>query len=88
MMSSDIENPIPPHSEVPMMSEVKAEILQYIKSYYGERGSAPSVRQISERFKDQGVNRDNFYALFPKGLGQVCRAAGVPHPSGSERWRS
>jgi len=60
--------------------DVKAEILRFLKASYAKNGKVLSIRAIEKKFKRQGVTRATFYGLFPEGLEEACREAGVPAP--------
>jgi len=55
----------------------KEEIVEYVARTYREGGGVPSIRQILKQFS---VCRARLYKLFPDGLKQICREAGVPYP--------
>ncbi len=56
------------------------EIIHFVRNYYKEKGTSPTLRQIS---KGAGVPTKELFQLFPKGPGKkVARIAGVPKPEG------
>ncbi len=56
------------------------EIIEFVRNYYKEKGTSPTLRQIS---KGAGVPTKELFQLFPKGPGKkVARIAGVPKPEG------
>lgn len=60
------------------MSEVKKSILGFVRSYNEVNGKPPSLKVISQGV--EGVSKRRFYALFPGGMGEACRLAGIPVP--------
>jgi hypothetical protein len=59
---------------------LKQAVIEYIKSHYTQKGSVPALKSIIEHFKGDGLNLTRFYRIFPGGMGEVCRLAGVPVP--------
>jgi len=57
------------------MSDAKRSILNFIKTYYEDYGEVPSIRAIYEGLED--VSKRRFYEIFPDGIGEACRQAGV-----------
>lgn len=57
-------------------NELKREILRFIKDFYLQNGEPPSVRSILESF--EGLSRKRFYQIFPDGVSEAHRLAGVP----------
>ena len=61
-----------------MASEnLKQDIVQYTRDFYSRNREPPSVRQIIHKC---GISFSRFYKLFPGGLSEACRLAGVPVP--------
>ena len=60
-----------------MASNVKDDIVQFVKSFYNENVISPSISLILKEFN---LNRTDFYNLFPGRLSELCRLAGVPVP--------
>jgi len=58
--------------------ELKQAIIQYAKKYYGRNKRAPSLREILKNFKDEKLNFTRFYKIFPKGVAEVWKPAGIP----------
>jgi hypothetical protein len=61
-----------------MSSFLKSEIISYIKRYTRDFGKPPTVKVLCDNIS--GVNRANFYKIFPDGIGEACTAAGVEVP--------
>jgi len=60
------------------MSETKRSILSFIKTYHETHGNAPSLRRIYESLEN--VSKRKFYDVFPDGIGDACRQAGIDIP--------
>lgn len=61
---------------------VRNEIVLYAEWYYAQHKSAASVRIITKKFK---LSKAGFYGLFPKGMAELCRQAGIPVESIADR---
>ncbi|GAI15380.1 unnamed protein product, partial [marine sediment metagenome] len=59
-------------------TELRKAILNFVKNHQESGGKAPSIRAICREVN--GVSIRKFYKLFPEGLGEVCKKAGVPVP--------
>jgi len=69
------------HNEKMMTNEeLKQAIIQYIKKRYERDKEAPSLRKIIEHFKKEKLNFTRFYKMFPGGIPEAYRLAGVPIP--------
>jgi hypothetical protein len=55
----------------------KSEIVEFVRSFYTQLGSVPSVSSILNQFN---LSRAKFYRLFPSKLAELCTLAGVPVP--------
>lgn len=68
-------------------STLRDDILDYVKGYYAEKRSVPSVREIVRTFKKQGLNKSNIYGseLFPGGKREICELAMIPVPEKLEQ---
>ena len=64
-----------------MSSPQVQEIIKFIKGSYDQNGRIPSLRDIIKQFQKEGLSFTGFYKLFPLGLAEACRLAGVPIPS-------
>ncbi len=55
-------------------------VLSYLRDYYVQYGSAPTVRKL---VKKSGVDLKRIYQLFPSGPAMgACKVAGLPRPTG------
>lgn len=55
-------------------------IVDYIRTYWLEKGMAPMVRALCQH---SGVRLRDVYALFPSGPAKgACKVAGLPKPDG------
>jgi hypothetical protein len=59
----------------------REEIIKFMRSSYDENARVPSVRDITDHFKNR-LSITGFYKLFPDGLGEACQVAGIPIPAG------
>lgn len=59
---------------------MRDSILDFISGYSDKKKQAPSIRTILSHFKKDKLNRELFYAIFPKGISEACRLAGIPAP--------
>jgi hypothetical protein len=60
--------------------DTKEAIVSFARSCYKKHRKPPSIRLIARRHRGLGVTRSNIYKLFPGGLAEICRKAGVPTP--------
>lgn len=60
--------------------ELRQAILQYFKEFCERGEEVPSLRKMFKRFRKEKLNNTRFYMLFPGGLAEACRLAGVPVP--------
>jgi len=56
---------------------VKTEILDYVKSYYGKRNSVPSIRRLCAHFH---LTNNRLYTEFPDGQREICAELNIPEP--------
>lgn len=61
------------------MSDLKDQILSFIKDYNLKEGKPPSIKTISKKVK--GVTVRQFYKIFPGGIKEACSEAGIQAPS-------
>jgi|GEM_PF-4437567 len=61
-------------------SNTKELIIDFARKHYKKHGKPPSIRLIARKHRRLGVTRSNIYELFPGGLAEICRLAGVPIP--------
>jgi hypothetical protein len=54
-------------------------VLSYIGNHYEKHNKTPSIKLIIE--KVVGLNRRNFYEIFPGGISETCEKLGIPAPS-------
>lgn len=69
------------------LTDAHWEVINMIRSYYEENGTAPAMRALTKIAKQQlGNDKGNskyLYSLFPYGPGkQASRYAGLPKPTG------
>jgi len=62
--------------------EAKTAVLEFVKAQYESLQSVPSIGSIVKKLK---LSRVRLYKLFPGGLAQICREAGVPVPTERSR---
>lgn len=60
--------------------ELRQAILQYFEECCERGEEAPSLRKTFKRFRKEKLNNVHFYKLFPGGLAEACKLAGVPVP--------
>jgi hypothetical protein len=60
------------------MNEVKEDVIKFVKNYYNEDGKVPSVARICKNVPH--LYNSKFYAEFPGGMVEVCKAAKIPIP--------
>lgn len=68
-----------------MAEDLRHEIIQYTINHHKKTGKIPTIRQLSEKFGDKGVNRSSFYHFFPEGLSELCVGAGLQPPERLKR---
>ncbi len=62
------------------MTDEHWHVVNYIRNYYAEYGSAPMIRKLC---KDTGFKLNKIYELFPSGPAKgACKVAGLPKPTG------
>jgi hypothetical protein len=61
--------------------ELKEAIVRYVKEHYERNREAPSLGKIVKRFKGEKLSLSRLYRVFPKGVSEVCKLAGVPVPT-------
>lgn len=62
------------------MASLKHVVIQYVKEFHEQNDRAPTVREVLKRFKKDGLSSTTFYHVFPRGLKEACRLAGIPIP--------
>jgi len=66
--------------EVPELTDEHWKVVQFIRDYYIEFGSAPMIRKLC---KSTGCKLKRIYELFPSGPAKgACKIAGLPKPTG------
>ena len=66
--------------DVPELTPDHWKIINYLRDYYKQFGSAPMVRKLC---KETGFPLKQVYALFPSGPAKgACKIAGLPKPTG------
>ena len=60
--------------------ELKLKIIRYVKNSYEQKKKPPSLRGIIKHFKGEKLNFVRFYELFPRGIPELFKLAGVPVP--------
>ncbi len=59
---------------------LRTRILEFVKLFYDQNRTVPSVSIIIKGV--QGIkNRTRLYGMFPQGISEIARAAGIPPPS-------
>jgi len=61
--------------------ELKEAIARYVKEHYERNREAPSLGKIVKRFRGEKLSLSRLYRVFPKGVSEVCKLAGVPVPT-------
>jgi tRNA 2-thiouridine synthesizing protein E len=65
---------------VEAMSENHWKVVNFLREYYLEFGSAPMIRKLC---KSTGFKLKEIYDLFPSGPAKgACKVAGLPKPTG------
>ena len=66
--------------QVSDLSEDHWKVVNYIRNYFLEFGSAPMIRKLC---KETGFKLKVIYELFPTGPAKgACKIAGLPKPTG------
>ena len=66
--------------QVSDLSEDHWKVVNYIRNYFLEFGSAPMIRKLC---KETGFKLKAIYELFPTGPAKgACKIAGLPKPTG------
>ena len=66
--------------QVNELTEDHWKVVNYIRNYYLEFGSAPMIRKLC---KETGFKLKAIYNLFPSGPAKgACKIAGLPKPTG------
>ena len=62
------------------LTEDHWKVVNYLREYYLEYGSAPMIRKLC---KATGYKLNRIYDLFPSGPAKgACKVAGLPKPTG------
>lgn len=59
-------------------SELKKRVLEFVRNAFRVENQVPTIRKIAEGI--EGVDRSNIYDLFPQGIKQISKEAGVDIP--------
>ncbi len=59
--------------------DLRESVLEYVRNAFEVEKKPPTIRNIAENV--EGVNRSNIYTLFPQGIKEICKAAGIDVPS-------
>ncbi len=59
-------------------TELRKVVLNFVKNHHESGGKAPSIRAICREV--DGISVRKFYKLFPGGISEVCKKAGIPVP--------
>jgi len=59
--------------------DLRERVLEYVRNAFEVEKKPPTIRNIAENV--EGVNRSNIYTLFPQGIKEICKAAGIDVPS-------
>jgi tRNA 2-thiouridine synthesizing protein E len=66
--------------DVPELTEDHWKVINYLRDYYKQFGTAPMIRKLC---KDTGFPLKEIYVLFPSGPAKgACKIAGLPKPTG------
>ena len=66
--------------QVDELTEDHWKVVNYIRQYYLDFGSAPMIRKLC---KESGFKLKVIYELFPSGPAKgACKIAGLPKPTG------
>jgi tRNA 2-thiouridine synthesizing protein E len=66
--------------EIAALTEDQWKLVNYIRNYYLEFGTAPMIRKLC---KDNGFKLNQVYEMFPSGPAKgACKVAGLPKPTG------
>ena len=84
--STELANVLAEKDELPL-TDAHWEIINMIRAYYHDHGSAPAMRTLTKLAKSElGSEKGDskyLYSLFPYGPGkQAARYAGLPKPTG------
>ncbi|KHD11366.1 sulfur transfer protein TusE [Candidatus Thiomargarita nelsonii] len=84
--SEDLANALAKKDDL-VLGEAHWEIINMIRAYYEEHGTAPAMRKLTKLAKSElGAEKADskyLYSLFPYGPGkQGSRYAGLPKPTG------
>lgn len=61
------------------LTETHLEIIYFLREYYEKYQIAPTIIILLEEI---GKSEKDLLELFPDGLRQACRIAGLPNPTG------
>jgi len=64
--------------------ELRDRVVRLVREYYARHGRPPSVRYIARELR---VSTKTLYKVFPRGIGEVYRAAGVEREELPESYR-
>ena len=84
--SQELASTLAEQDDLPL-SEAHWEVINMIRTYYHDHGTAPAMRTLTKLAKTElGADKGNskyLYSLFPYGPGkQAARYAGLPKPTG------
>ncbi|EDN72566.1 MAG TPA: TusE/DsrC/DsvC family sulfur relay protein [Gammaproteobacteria bacterium] len=84
--NEELANVLAQQNDLPL-TEGHWEIINMIRTYYHDHGTAPAMRALIKLVKEElGSDKGNskyLYSLFPYGPGkQAARYAGLPKPTG------
>lgn len=78
--NEQVANALAATEGVQEMSEDHWKIVNFLREYYLEFGSAPMIRKLC---KSTGFKLKEIYDLFPSGPAKgACKVAGLPKPTG------
>lgn len=76
----DVANALAQTEGVDSMGDDHWKLVNYIRNYYKEFGSAPMIRKLC---KETGFKLNKIYEMFPSGPAKgACKVAGLPKPTG------
>ncbi len=76
----DLADALAKTESVDEMTEEHWNVVNYIRDYYLEFGTAPMIRKLCKQTK---TDLKRIYELFPSGPAKgACKIAGLPKPTG------
>jgi len=80
LWDEEVAKAFAPTEGVEAMSDDHWTVVNYIRNYYLEFGTAPMIRKLCKQTK---MDLKRIYELFPSGPAKgACKIAGLPKPTG------